>query len=134
EEATALGAAADRADRSVLDLRRARVTPESLATVIYTSGTTGEPKGVMLTHANFTSQVETVLSLVPMSAKDVGLSFLPLTHVFERTVEYCYYRIGLSLAFARSIDTVRDDLQAIRPTVCAAVPRLFEKTRTRILD
>ncbi len=134
EEALAAGRAADRAQPSVVDARKKAVRPDNLATVIYTSGTTGEPKGVMLTHRNFTSNVESVLGLIPMARTDVGLSFLPLSHVFERTVEYCYFRLGCCLAYAESIEAVRENLLEIRPTVCAAVPRLFEKTRTRILD
>src|SRR5262245_8067868 len=110
DEALAAGSTADRADPSVVDRRKAAVTADSLATVIYTSGTTGEPKGVMLTHRNFTSNVEAVLGLIPMARTDVGLSFLPLSHVFERTVEYCYFRLGCCLAYAESIDAVRESL------------------------
>ncbi|MFQ5876309.1 MAG: AMP-dependent synthetase/ligase [Acidobacteriota bacterium] len=113
---------------------RSRVAPGDLASVLYTSGTTGEPKGVMLTHGNFASNVNATLSAIPFSSGDEALSFLPLTHVFERMVEFTYLAAGATISFAESIETVPQNIAEIRPTVVASVPRLFEKLRARVLD
>ncbi len=114
-------------------LRRA-VGPSDLATLLYTSGTTGEPKGVMLTHGNITSNVTAALRVLGYSSRDVVLSILPLSHSFERMAFYCYLHAGLSIAYAESFDKVAENLRDIRPTVLVGVPRLFEKMRARILE
>lgn len=111
------------------------VLPEQLATIIYTSGTTGEPKGVMLTHANFTSNVEDSFRLGELqSATDVALSFLPLAHVYERMLAYGYLFRGVPLAYVENMDNVVVALREVRPTVMAAVPRFFEKLYARIME
>lgn len=99
-----------------------------LATIIYTSGTTGKPKGVMLSHANILSNAHACLDTFPVSCDDLFLSFLPLSHSFERTLGY-YLTVmtGSTVAFARSIQTLSEDLQAIRPTLLISVPRIFER-------
>ncbi|MCS7312149.1 MAG: long-chain fatty acid--CoA ligase [Acidobacteria bacterium] len=111
----------------------ASVQSEDLATIIYTSGTTGEPKGVMLTHRNFLSNIEAVLQVLSLGPSDVHLSFLPLSHVFERMAGY-YTMLtgGARVAFAESIDKVAENLLEIRPTVIIAVPRFYEKVKARI--
>lgn len=111
-----------------------RVRPDDLATIIYTSGTTAEPKGVMLTHANLVANLDGVLQVLDLREEDVSLSFLPLCHGFERMVAYIYLTVGISVAFAESIDTIARDLQLVRPTVMSGVPRVFEKLRARIFD
>jgi len=88
----------------------------------------------MLTHGNFASNVDATLRIIPFSETDVTLSFLPLTHVFERMVEFAYLSAGATIAYAESIDAVPQNLLEIRPTVMASVPRLFEKVHARILD
>ena len=123
--------------KDVADYReRARqVLPGQLASIIYTSGTTGEPKGVMLTHTNFCSNVTDVgqdFHLNP--AEDVALSFLPLSHVYERTVAYIYLFQGCPLAYVESIDAVAQALLEVHPTVLAAVPRFFEKIYARLVE
>ena len=106
---------------------------DELATVIYTSGTTGEPKGVMLTHANFISNVLSIASALPISHEDVALSVLPLSHIFERTCFYVFCWAGVSVYYAASFDVVGEHLREVRPTIMTAVPRLFEKVYQRIV-
>jgi long-chain acyl-CoA synthetase len=101
--------------------------PEDLATIIYTSGTTGEPKGVMLTHRNLVSNALESGKVFDLRPDDSALSFLPLSHVFERTVLYIYMNFGVLINFARGVETVAEDIKEVRPTVVTAVPRLFEK-------
>lgn len=110
------------------------VGPQDMASIIYTSGTTGIPKGVMLTHDNFVRNVVSCCTRIPFMSSDVCLSFLPLSHVYERMVEYCYLYRGASIAYAESIDTIARDMQEVRPTIACGVPRLFEKMNRRILD
>ncbi len=110
------------------------VRPDDLASIIYTSGTTGRPKGVMLSHANFTSNVLTMSGLIDFSADDTALSFLPLSHVLERTATYFLFHVGATIAYAESIEAVAANLVEVRPTVIVSVPRLFEKIYSRIMD
>ncbi len=112
-------------------LRNVRV--EDLATIIYTSGTTGEPKGVMLTHNNFMSNVKSISAGLPISSSDVALSVLPLSHIFERTGFYIFCYNGVSVYYVASFDQVGENLREVRPTVMTAVPRLFEKVYHRII-
>ncbi|MEO8945816.1 MAG: long-chain fatty acid--CoA ligase [Gemmatimonadaceae bacterium] len=108
--------------------------PGDVATFLYTSGTTGEPKGVMLTHDNISSNVAASRSLIPFTATDVALSFLPLSHIFERTVgHYLMFATGTSIAYAESIATVADDMLEVHPTLMVSVPRLYEKMYARVL-
>jgi long-chain acyl-CoA synthetase len=109
------------------------VRADDLATIIYTSGTTGEPKGVMLTHRNFTSNVLSISSTLPISHKDTALSVLPLSHIFERTVFYVFCWNGVSVYYSASFDEVGEHLREVRPTIMTAVPRLFEKVFHKIV-
>jgi long-chain acyl-CoA synthetase len=104
------------------------VIADTLAAIVYTSGTTGRPKGVMLSHRNVVSNVNAIMAVMPVREDDSFLSFLPLSHTFERTVGY-YLPIaaGASVAFARSIPPLMEDLIAIRPTVLVSVPRIYER-------
>ncbi|HEY8550593.1 MAG TPA: long-chain fatty acid--CoA ligase [Vicinamibacterales bacterium] len=117
-----------------LDERAAAISPDDLATIIYTSGTTGEPKGVMLTHGNIVANIIGVQPVHPKGPDDVALSFLPLSHAFERLVVYVYFTDGVTTVFAENIDTLARDLPATAPTLLTAVPRVFEKLRARILE
>jgi long-chain acyl-CoA synthetase len=117
-----------------LDAIAAKVAPEDIASIVYTSGTTGDPKGAVLTQGNFASNAA-AMNLVKVSEQDVFLSFLPLSHVFERTGgHFGAYGLGAKVVFARSIDTLTDDMQLAKPTIMMAVPRLYEKIYARIND
>jgi long-chain acyl-CoA synthetase len=107
--------------------------PDDLAAIVYTSGTTGKPKGVMLTHANVVANVKATLDRVNASVDDVFLSFLPLSHTFERTAGY-YVPIaaGSCVAFARSVPLLAEDLKTVRPTVLVSVPRIYERVYGRL--
>ncbi|MDE0015688.1 MAG: long-chain fatty acid--CoA ligase [Candidatus Poribacteria bacterium] len=107
---------------------------DDIATIIYTSGTTGNPKGVMLTHANFISNVKACKSLIDVSETDVLLSFLPLSHVFERLGgHYVPLFSGAKIAYAESTFTVAQNMKEVAPTVMLSVPRLYETMHERIL-
>jgi long-chain acyl-CoA synthetase len=118
----------------LFEQRAARVRPEDVATIIYTSGTTGEPKGAMLTHSNFVSNVIACCSVIPITAEATALSFLPLSHVFERMLDYGYLYRHSSIAYAESIDKLKDNLLEINPHCFGAVPRVYEKVHARILE
>ena len=107
---------------------------DDLASLIYTSGTTGEPKGVMLTHRNFVSQVNTVRDLYPITERDICMSFLPLSHVFERTVDYVFFDRGSQINYVESIERVPSQLGEIRPTIMVSVPRLYERSYIKIIS
>ena len=115
------------------ELARA-VTAADLSTIIYTSGTTGEPKGVMLTHSNFVSNLIDSSGHLAFSESDVALSVLPLSHVLERLGMYMYIHHGMSVYFAESLEKIGDNMREVRPTVMLCVPRLFEKILARIRE
>ena len=110
------------------------VTPAQLATIIYTSGTTGEPKGVMLTHGNLVANLYAGAKALDVRQDDVALSFLPLSHAFERMVAYVYLLCGVTIVFAESFETIGRDVVAVKPTIMTGVPRVYEKLHARILE
>ena len=112
----------------------AAIAPDRLATIIYTSGTTGEPKGVMLSHENVVSNVIASDAVISVTDDDEALSFLPLSHAFERMVCCLYLYKGVTISFAESLDTIARDLQGVRPTTLTGVPRVYEKLHARIHD
>ena len=130
------GAAAETPERAARYRAEAlAVGPHDLATLIYTSGTTGVPKGVMLTHDNFHSNVVAASRAVPFEGKDTALSFLPLSHVLERMAgHYLMWHTGTCIAYAESIDTVPADMQLVQPSLMISVPRLYEKMYARVLE
>jgi long-chain acyl-CoA synthetase len=108
--------------------------PDDLATIIYTSGTTGDPKGVMLTHGNIASNVTTAVKLFAFAPGQDCLSFLPLSHIFERMFgHFLMLHVGVVINYAESIDTVPADMADRRPHFMASVPRLYEKIYGRVL-
>lgn len=110
------------------------IAPNDLLTIIYTSGTTGNPKGVMLTHDNIASNVKAATELLPMAGRDVSLSFLPLSHVFQRTGDYWYFATGTTICYVDSFDLVPLAMAEVRPTIAMSVPRLYEKMYARVLE
>jgi long-chain acyl-CoA synthetase len=115
--------------------RAAQVVPTQLASIIYTSGTTGEPKGVMLTHSNFSSNVSDScrdISIRPET--DLAVSFLPLAHVYGRMLDYLYIFQGCPVAYVDVVENVAQALVEVHPTVLAAVPRFFEKIYARLME
>jgi long-chain acyl-CoA synthetase len=113
---------------------RAVIHPDDPATIIYTSGTTGKPKGVVLSHHNIVSNIKAIISLIPVNCDQTTLSYLPLSHVFERMVTYTYMAVGASLYYAESLDKLQENMQEIRPHYLASVPRMLEKMYERILQ
>ena len=133
----ALNAGKEHAARleALFESRRRRLQAEDTATLLYTSGTTWEPKGVMLSHRNLLSDVDACLRVIPVTAEDLHLSFLPLSHIFERTAGwYLMISAGACVAYAESMDTIAHNMQEIRPTVMLGVPRVFEKLYSRIQE
>jgi len=110
------------------------VSPDAIATLIYTSGTTGDPKGVILTHNNIWSNVQAALQVMSLSAEDECLAMLPLSHVYERMVDYTLMHAGVIINYAESFDKVGPNLQEVRPTIVLSVPRLYEKVYARVLE
>jgi len=132
-----LGACTDPLDEpaalAYLGSRRPQAGPDQLATLIYTSGTTGEPKGVMLTHDNFVSNVMDASSVMPWPAGgELALAFLPLSHVLERMLDYIYFMRGLSLAYCGILES-GEAARRMRPQLFGAVPRFFEKVQERVM-
>jgi long-chain acyl-CoA synthetase len=127
-------AQAGEADVAAYRRRSAEVTSSQLATIIYTSGTTGEPKGVMLSHANLTSNAMGFSRDFGMLPSDLALSLLPLAHVYERTIDYGNIFRGISVAYVEQPEGVAQALLEVRPTIMAAVPRFYEKTYANIID
>jgi long-chain acyl-CoA synthetase len=118
----------------LFDEMASTVSPDDVASIIYTSGTTGVPKGVMLTHGNFVSNVKSSAEVIDFSHKDKVLSFLPLSHSLERMVTFTYLYRGCSIAYAESIETVAENLLEVKPQIMVSVPRVFEKIYAKVMD
>jgi long-chain acyl-CoA synthetase len=145
------GPAADGFERSLADLERlgqearksnpkaheerlARVGPDDVATLIYTSGTTGNPKGVMLTHGNWTYEAAAVEQIKVIGETDVILLFLPMAHSFAKVIQAAWLATGGSCAFVEAMDKIMDNASEVRPTVMPAVPRIFEKAYNTVVS
>ena len=111
----------------------AQVKTDDLSTIIYTSGTTGEPKGVMLDHGNFVSNVIAISNGLPIRNTDRSLAVLPLSHIFERTVFYVLCSNGVSIHYCAAFDQIASHLHEVKPTIMTAVPRLFEQVYHKIV-
>lgn len=118
----------------LFDKASSLATPDKVASILYTSGTTGPPKGVMLTHNNFMSNVKAVSDIIEFSIEDTVLSWLPLSHSLERTATYGYLFNGCSIAYAENMLSVGQNMPEVRPTIVVGVPRLFEKVYAAVMD
>jgi long-chain acyl-CoA synthetase len=110
------------------------IQPDDVATLIYTSGTTGTPKGVILTHGNLASNLGMTADLVDMGPEDVAVSFLPLSHITARHVDYLLFQRGVTIAYCPNFDDLPQALAEVRPTLFVAVPRVYEKIHNKILQ
>jgi long-chain acyl-CoA synthetase len=129
-----MGAEFQRENPDYIATSRAMVKPEDLLTLIYTSGTTGNPKGVMLTHHNLCSNIIASAQVIPIGVTDTLLSFLPLSHSFERMAGYyTAMACGALIAYAESVESVRENMLEVKPTIVTTVPRLFERIHSRVI-
>ncbi|HEV3211194.1 MAG TPA: AMP-dependent synthetase/ligase [Chthoniobacterales bacterium] len=124
----------DPVSKATLDHIKKQVRPDDCATLIYTSGTTGNPKGVMLSHSNLISNCMACAPLIESGPHERALSFLPLCHIYERTVINIYVYLGTSVSYAQSLETIGEDLREVQPNVFSTVPRLLEKIYERIVE
>lgn len=126
----------DQEKPNLFETLKEAVEPEDLATLIYTSGTTGLPKGVMLTHRNLATNIVASMESLPFSVEEFHdknvLSYLPLSHIFERIVDYMYLYMGCRIHYIEQVDEIRDDMATVQPYFLATVPRLLEKIYTGI--
>lgn len=127
------GVSYSKIDADIVDRSLAEIEPNDLATIIYTSGTTGEPKGVMLSHDNFVSNIVAISKGLPIRSTDRSLAVLPLSHIFERTVFYVLCANGVSIHYCAAFDQIASHLQEVKPTIMTAVPRLFEQVYHKIV-
>jgi long-chain acyl-CoA synthetase len=134
KEILELGARNAETSYNSLDKIRNSITPEDIATLIYTSGTTGNPKGVVLTHRNIMSNVDSISHTYEFNHTHRTLSFLPISHVFERTINYYFQSIGCSIYYSESLGTIAENLAEVKPHVFISVPRLLERTYDKIVS
>lgn len=121
-------------DNSEVEKLRAEVKEDDLATIIYTSGTTGKPKGVMLSHKNVMSNAKASTKRLPTFDNARTITFLPVSHIYERMLHYLYMMNGMSIYYAESMETIGDNIREVRPHIFTAVPRLLEKVYDKIID
>ena len=121
-------------DRDSFREEALRARPDDIATVLYTSGTTGPPKGVMLTHNNVASNVRATETQLEVRSTDSTISFLPLSHIFQRMADYLFFWAGVTIAYPRSMDTLIADLKRVSPTVVVSVPRIYEKIYNGVMS
>lgn len=135
DELLALGAQYRQEHQGEFEKDAMAISKDDILTLIYTSGTTGEPKGVMLTHGNLSSNIHASLQVLDADETDVFLSFLPLSHSFERMAgHYLATSIGATIYYAESINTVADNMREVHPTLMTAVPRFYEKVYAKVID
>lgn len=116
-----------------LEKIKSSIEPHDTATLIYTSGTTGDPKGVMLSHSNIISNVMAVKDIPPINQNDRALSYLPLCHIYERTLTYLFQYLGVTIYYAENMGTIADNIKEVKPSVMSTVPRFLEKIYDRII-
>jgi long-chain acyl-CoA synthetase len=116
-----------------LEELKTSIQPDDVATLLYTSGTTGDPKGVMLSHKNIISNLNGITELFDFGPEDRTLSFLPISHVFERTINYYLQSVGVSIYYAENLGTISANLKEVEPSIFIAVPRVLEKIYDKII-
>jgi len=121
------------ANNTLIENTKESIAPNDVATIIYTSGTTGIPKGVMLSHHNIVSNVKDALQIITVEPRARTLSFLPLCHVFERTINYAYFAACASIYYADGLESISDNLIDVKPHYFTTVPRLLEKVFEKIV-
>lgn len=121
-------------DAAAFRARALEARPHDVATVLYTSGTTGTPKGVMLTHNNVASNVRASCMILPIADTDNTISFLPLSHILQRMVDYLFFWTGCTIGYPRSLETLIVDLKKLEPTVVVSVPRIYEKIYNGVMS
>ncbi len=114
-------------DSEKLTLRKNNILPEDILAILYTSGTSGTPKGVVLTHHNVVSSVKSMLTILPLSPTHRVLSFLPFSHIFERTASFTYMAFGAEIYFGQRLDELNHDFKSVKPFCCTCVPKTLEK-------
>ena len=135
DEVRTRGLAAREGDANAFRASLATITPDDLATIIYTSGTTGDPKGAMLTHGNIASNVASCLEVYALTPADTCLSFLPLSHIFERMAGlYAMLAGGATIAYAENMEAVGANATEVHPTILTGVPRFYEKVYAKVMD
>lgn len=113
---------------------KSKITPDDVVTLVFTSGTTGNPKGVMLTHENFLTNIRGILPIIPTTANNRILSYLPLCHVYERMLNYSFQYLGLPIYYTENVAKIQSDMVELRPDIFTTVPRLLEKIYDKILS
>lgn len=133
---TSIQIAPDAAELAEIEHRKSLVKEEAIATIIYTSGTTGKPKGVMLSHKNIVSNIKNLMEVIDgIGIKDKRcLSFLPLNHIFEKTITYVYLYNGFTIYYAEGMETIADNLKEVKPALFVTVPRLLERVYEKIMN
>ncbi|MGM0576692.1 MAG: AMP-dependent synthetase/ligase [Myxococcota bacterium] len=134
DDLVARGEELEREQPNVVDERTASIAPDDAACFIYTSGTTGPPKGVMLTHRTWAFEADAIEQLGLIGPDDVQLLFLPLAHSFAQVLKTAWLKTGHRLAFVPDVDRIVDSMSAVKPTVMASVPRIFEKIYTKVVS
>jgi len=133
KEILELGKSKENELKDELEKIKKSIKPDDLATLIYTSGTTGNPKGVMLSHKNIIHNINGAAQVFHFGIEDRTLSFLPICHVFERTINYYFQRQGVGIYYAENLGTISDNLKEVKPSVFIAVPRVLEKIYDKII-
>ena len=134
KEIVELGKKNEHIQKEKLKLLKKNIKPEDPVTLIYTSGTTGNPKGVLLSHNNIISNINSICEVFHFNENDKEISFLPINHIFERTVNYYYQHSGLSIFYAENLGTIADNIREVKPNLFVTVPRLLEKVYDKIIS